>query len=406
MTMHSASLKNAGYLLSLLPQLLMMAGTYLEFHWLSVLFFFGVLPMVRKMIGNDYSPPVKRPSQWLARYFTAIPRLYCAVWAALLPWTIWTLATVPMSTSQYIGFAASLWIVCSLHTAVAHELIHSSNSWDRTLGGLLDASVGYCHFAEEHLSHHARTGHYYGGDAAIPGTTIYKYAVTRYIASLVSAWEYETSRLQRKNLTWQSNRLLRKAPLPLVIAVTFYIFAGGAGLGIYLFGIVGTAFSVQAITYLQHWGLSEMETPVLADYGFAWEDGCWMQACVTLNHAYHGQHHLNLRSPYYQLTLAKGGLPLPASYPVMFVVALFPPIFTYVMGCRLATWTNNYDMREALSHNSDCIGAVWIADAIRKRPAPVGDQPSDDAFKEFATVSSAAGDKSSRNISGDRSISG
>lgn len=406
MTMRSASVKNAGYLLSLLPQLLMVAGTYLHFPWLSVLFFFLVLPLVRKLIGNDFSPPVKRPSRWLAKYLAAIPRLYCAVWAGLLPWTVWTLATMPMSISQYVGFGASLWIVCSLNTAVAHEMIHSANSWDRTLGGLLDASVGYFHFAEEHLSHHARTGHYYGGDAAIPGTTIYKYAVTRYVASLASAWEYETSRLRRKKLTWRSNRLLRKAPLPLLIAATFYSFAGVAGLGIYLFEWVGTAFTVQAITYLQHWGLSEKETPALADFGFAWEDGCWTQACVTLNHAYHGQHHLNLRRPYYQLALAKGGLPLPASYPVMFVVALFPPIFTYVMGCRLAAWINNYDMREALWHNSDCIGAVRIADAIKKRPAPAGDQPPGEAFNELATASNATGDKSSRNISGDRSISG
>lgn len=406
MNMRSASVKNAGYLLSLLPQLLLVVGTYLHFPWLSVLFFFCALPILRKLIGNDLSQPVERPSRWLAKYLAAVPRLYCAVWATLLPWTVWILATMPMTTSQYIGFVASLWIVCSLNTAVAHELIHSLNSWDRTLGGLLDASVGYFHFAEEHFHHHARTGHYYGGDSAIPGTTIYKYAVTRYAASLASAWQYETSRLLRKKLSWRSNLLLRKAPLPLIIAAIYYTFAGGTGLGIYLFEVMGTAFTVQAITYLQHWGLSEKETPSLADFGFAWEDGCWMQACVTLNHAYHGQHHLNLRRPYFQLALAKGGLLLPASYPVMFVVALFPPIFTHVMGCRLATWINNHDLRDAMWHSSDCIGAVRLVEAIRKRPEPTGDQSPVAALNELATAKSAAGDKSSRNISGDRSISG
>lgn len=406
MTMRSASVKTAGYLLSLLPQLLVVVGVSIAFPWLSVLFFFAVLPIVRHFIGNDLSPPIKRPTRWQGAYLVAIPRLYCAGWAAVLPWSIWTLATVPMTTSQYVGFAMSLWIVCSLNTAVAHEMIHSASSWDRALGGLLDASVGYFHFAEEHLNHHARTGHYYGGDAAIPGTSIYKYAVTRYAASLVSAWEYEKGRLRRKKLTWLSNRLLRKAPIPLVIAAAFYVFAGGSGLGLYLFEVVGTAFTVQAITYLQHWGLSERETPALADFGFAWEDGCWMQACVTLNHAYHGQHHLHLRRPYYQLSLAKGGLPLPASYPVMFVVALVPPFFTYVMRCRLAAWINNFDARESLWHNSDCIGAVRIADAIRGKPTPPADQAPGDTFNEFATARSPVGDKSSSTISGDRSISG
>ena len=232
MTMRCASVKTAGYLLSLLPQALLVIGVSIGFPWLSVLFFFAVLPIVRQLIGNDLTPPIKQPTRWQGAYLTAIPRLYCVAWATVLPWSIWTLATVPMTTSQYVGFAMSLWIVCSLNTAVAHEMIHSASSWDRALGGLLAASVGYFHFAEEHLSHHARTGHYYGDDAAIPGTSIYKYAVTRYVASLASAWEYETAHLRRIKLTWLSNGLLRKAPIPLVLAVAFYAFADSAGLGL------------------------------------------------------------------------------------------------------------------------------------------------------------------------------
>jgi alkane 1-monooxygenase len=88
-----------------------------------------------------------------------------------------------------------------------------------------------------------------------------------------------------------------------------------------------------------------------------------MQACVTLNHAFHGQHHLNVARPFYQLSLMEGGLLLPAAYPVMFVVALFPTFFANIMKCRLALWTENYEM---LEHNSDCIGSSRIAQAICK----------------------------------------
>ena len=366
MKMISRSIKNAGYLLVLVPQILLVVGTHTGFPWLSVLFFFAVLPLVRKFVGNDLSPPNKKPSWLLTMYLRSIPRLYCAAWALVLPWTIWVLATKPMSIPQYIGFTFALWIVCSLNTAIAHELIHVRSSVDRKLGGLLDASVGYFHFTEEHLSHHARNGHYYEGDAAVPGTAIYAFAFRRYCRSLRVAWEYETARLKRLGKIWFANRLIRKAIIPIVIATAFYAFAGTIGLGIYLFQIAGAAFSVQAITYLQHWGLSEKETPALGDYGFSWEDGCWMQACVTLNHAFHGQHHLNVARPFYQLSLIKGGLPLPAAYPVMFVVALFPTFFTNIMKCRLALWTENYEMREMLEHNTDCIGATRIAQAMRK----------------------------------------
>jgi alkane 1-monooxygenase len=159
---------------------------------------------------------------------------------------------------------------------------------------------------------------------------------------------------------------VRRAALPISIAGAFLFYVGWTGLLFYILQILGAAFSVQAITYLQHWGLSQRETPDLADFGFAWEDGCWMQACVTLNHAYHGQHHLNLRLPYYRLSMAKDALTLPASYPVMFVVALVPPLFTRIMAKRLQRWLNDVDSREDLVYQSECVSAARIARMVKR----------------------------------------
>jgi alkane 1-monooxygenase len=352
--MKNRTIKNAGYLLVFAPQILLIGGTYLGFPLLSVAFYFVILPLLSSFVGRDQSPPNKNPSRLLGIYLRSIPRLYCVTWALILPWTIWILATKTMSVPDYIAFTLALWVVCSLNMAIAHELIHSRYSFDRKLGGLLNASVGYPHFAEEHLSHHAHTGHYSEGDAAVPGTSIYAYAIRRYFRSFWLAGKYETNRLKRRNKTWLSNRLIHKAMIPIMIALLYFIFAGEVGLTIYLFQVIGAAFTLQAITYLQHWGLSEKETPLMANYGFSWEDGCWMQACVTLNHVIHGQHHLNIKHPYYELNLTKGSLLLPASYPVMFIVALFPNLFTKVMKNRLASWVENYEKREMVIHNNDC----------------------------------------------------
>ena len=43
----SASVKSAGYLLCLIPQLLLLFSVVIEFPWLCPLFFFVVLPVVR-----------------------------------------------------------------------------------------------------------------------------------------------------------------------------------------------------------------------------------------------------------------------------------------------------------------------------------------------------------------------
>lgn len=365
--MKSTAFKNIGYLLVLLPPLALLIGTWAGLQWLSVAVFFVVLPIARIFIGNDLSPPNDDPSHLLRLYLQAIPRVYFAAWVFIVPWSIWVLATQPMTVPEYIWFSLSLWIVCSLNTAIAHELMHCNSRFDRFLGRLLFASVGYFHFPEEHLGHHARTGHYYDGDAAVPGTSIYAFACTRFVRTFRLAWAYEAGSLKNRRKGWLSSRILRRAFIPIAIASAFYGFAGVLGLAIYVAQIIGAAFTVQAITYLQHWGLSERETPALADHGFSWEDGCWMQACVTLNHAFHGQHHLSASRPYYKSGLTKGGLLLPASYPVMFVVALFPGLFSTMMKSRLVDWLENYEKREMLIHEADCIGGVKVVQAVLNR---------------------------------------
>ena len=365
--MRSKNVKNAGYLLVLLPQVLFAISVLIDFPWLAVLFFFGLLPVLRLYVGNDESPANAAPSPALLFFLQCVPRIYFFSWALLLPWTIWLLGRGDFSVIDYAGIGLSFWIVVSLNTAVAHELTHTHTRLDRTLGVLLDASVGYFHFMEEHLNHHARTGHFVGGDAARPGTSVYRYAAERYSRSFADAWEFETARLKRHSQPWYHNRVVLKSAIPATIALAFYVGAGWQGVIFYMAQIVGAAFSIQAITYLQHWGLSQRFTPEVADYGFAWEDGCWMQACVTLNHAYHGQHHLNLKQPYYKLAMQKGALTLPASYPVMFVLALVPPAFDKVMGERLNRWRESVQSNEALLHDGDCVGAARVARMLRKR---------------------------------------
>jgi alkane 1-monooxygenase len=369
MKMKNSAVKNAGYLLSLVPQVALVAGAYMDFAWLSVIVFFLVLPVVRLIVGNDRSPPNVRPTGLLLLYLQTVPRLYVLGWFCVLPWSIWFLSHHAMNVPGGIGFAMGLWIVTSLDTAVAHELIHCGNSFDRKLGGFMDATVGYFHFAEEHLSHHAKSGFAVDGDAARPGQSVYTYVWRRYWRSHRHAWTYETARLKRQSKGWVYNRLLRKSLIPIAVAGCYFHFAGWLGLSIYGFQIVGTAITVQVITYLQHWALTERDTPELADFGFSWDDGCWIQACVTLNHAFHAHHHLKINLPYYQIGPLRGGLTLPASYPVMFVTALFPKFFTRIMAGRLAAWLESAELREKLNHEADCVGASRIVRAINQKPA-------------------------------------
>jgi alkane 1-monooxygenase len=354
--MKSTPLKNACYLLTLLPMMLLVFGVLVGLPWLSVLFFFIVLPILRRCVGNDLSAPNTGASQLMRAWLSWVPRIYCIVWSVVLLWSGWLLSSSPLSITDQIGFAVSLWVVSSLNLPISHELIHAGSRVDRFAGRLLAASVGYGHFPEEHAYHHAQTGHAHGGDVASPATSIYRYAIGRYVRTWPIAWTWEGKRLKRNHQCWFRSALTYTALLPILIAGLFFAFAGLRGLGCYSFQVVGAAFTVQAITYLQHWGLSQRDTPELADYGFTWEDCCWMQACITLNHAFHAQHHLTPSRRYFELQPIANGLRLPASYPVMFVVALFPKFFRRVMRAQLQQWRELHKNNERAAHNDDCIG--------------------------------------------------
>lgn len=367
MGVRSTSIKNMGYSLVLLPQALLILSVHIGLPWLVLLFFFAGLPLLRYLIGNDLSPPnPKQLHPFVRAYLRSLPRLYCLTFAILLPWAAWTFEAVPRIHGSIVGFALSLWTVFALATCVAHELIHTVNSpLDRRLGRLLAASVGYFQLYEEHFSHHERTGHYHSADVARPGQSIYTYSWERYVDTMRSALDFECARLRREGLSKIHNRVFWTALVPVLVACLFYAFGGPVALGVYVFEVVATAFAVQAITYLQHWGLSEKMTPDLGDHGFSWEEACWIQACITLNNSFHGQHHLYVRKPYYQLTMSKEALALPASYPVMFLMALFPPVLTRVMKAQLALWMNNESARKNMMHRSDCFGGGLLGRGMR-----------------------------------------
>ena len=68
--------------------------------------------------------------------------------------------------------------------------------------------------------------------------------------------------------------------------------------------MVGVAFGVQLITYIQHWGLGDDSIPDRIAYGRGWEEDCRFQAWVTLSISLHDQHHRDSRRPYYRLELS------------------------------------------------------------------------------------------------------
>jgi alkane 1-monooxygenase len=239
---------------------------------------------------------------------------------------------------QLACFALSFWVVCSLNLTIAHELLHRPVRWQRIAARLLAGSIGYFQMLEEHRSHHLHAGGRDNGDSPEAEDSVFAYAIRRYVRSFRVAQEWEhLDQLRRGRARW-TNRIAWTALITMAVLVCFGLVAGWRGVVFHGLVILGTAFTMQAITYIQHWGLTDRLSPALRTMGYSWEDRCVMQAWVTLNHAYHGHHHVRPSLPYFRLGGFANSPRLPASYPVMLLMAMVPPLFKRTMRRRLNLW--------------------------------------------------------------------
>ena len=341
--MNAQVIKLYGYWLSLLPMTLFVIGVLIGMPWLVAVFFFAIMPIVRLFVMDD--PAEAADTELISatqfEFLKAIPWVQVAVWSMVLPWSMFVLSDT--SAFELPGFMLGLWTVMSLNLPVVHEMLHSRDRSDRIAARFFAGSIGYFQMLEEHKSHHTTTG-VVDGDSAAVGESLYEYAIKRYFRSFAVAWEWEKLKQARRDRSCINNRIVVTALFTVAVLSGFWVTSGWKGVAVYVVLMIGTSFSFQAITYIQHWGLTQNTAPALSNVGYSWDDRCWLQACVTLNVAYHGHHHKRPGLPYFQLSAFGRAPRLPASYPVMFLLALVPPVFNKIMIKRLQSWLADHDV--------------------------------------------------------------
>lgn len=333
-----------GYLLAFTPVLLLVVGQVLKMPWLAFVFFFIVLPAVRPCLPDAGGSPVvlAQQSSTARRFLEAIPAALATFWLALLPWTMFVVRD--LSGLPLLCFGLSFWVVTSVNLTVAHELLHRRGTLHRWLGRVLAACGGHFHLVEEHWVHHARAGGAHDRDVPRIDESVFAYAARRYLASFSLALDWERSAMAPTRARRRLGMIATSVLVTATTAITFYLIAGLDGINFYLLTALGTSFTLQAITYVQHWGLNDELGAAPSRIGYSWEDRCPVQAWVTLNHAFHGHHHLQPSLAFHQLHALPRSPKLPASYPVMLTIALLPPVYKRLMEPRLLDWLSSRGM--------------------------------------------------------------
>ena len=318
--------------------------------WATLVVWYLIVPVIDHILPTDTSNPPEAVVPRLEddRYYRVLTYLTVPVHYATLLYTAWLVGTGNLAWHAILGLALSVGVVNGLAINTGHEIGHKTTGVERWLAKVVLAVVGYGHFTVEHNRGHHK-------DVATPadpasskmGENIYTFACREIPGAMSRAWASEKLRLSRagKGPWTLENEVLQ----PLLITVPLYAaltIAFGWVMIPFLFlqAFWGWFGILTSANYIEHYGLLRQRR----DNGryepcqprHSWNSNHIMSNLILFNLQRHSDHHANPTRRYQSLRAFENLPELPSGYPVMFMLALVPPLWFKVMDHRVMDWAD------------------------------------------------------------------
>ena len=233
----------------------------------------------------------------------------------------------------------------------SHELMHQKDKAERFLADALLAMVLYSHFRSEHLLVH----HRYVCTPRDPVTAHYNEGFHRFYPrvlrqSLKSSFRAEAQMLARKDKPWTDlgNPFFKYWALQGACLALALMLGGWSGLALFLIQAGVAIWQLELVNYIEHYGLTRKH---LGDGKYehvhprhSWNAAQRASNWLLINLQRHSDHHYkpDRRFPVLQNYGASEAPQLPYGYPVMTIVAMFPPLWRRMMNPRVRRWREMY----------------------------------------------------------------
>lgn len=235
---------------------------------------------------------------------------------------------------------------------VAHELSHQVGSpLSVTTARWILAMIGNADFSIEHVyGHHRRVGLSEDPATARRGESFYAFLWRSTVDGHRSAWQIENRRLQRQGKSFWSigNQMFSGYLMSLVWLAPYLFFAGLFGGVFALLGMVLGKAILEAVNYIEHYGLSRQPGQPVRAY-HSWNSYKRMTSAALLGLAKHSSHHEKAQLSYWNLSAHKDAPELPYGYLICMIIALFPRLWFFVMQEPLQKWDQHRELSNTQS---------------------------------------------------------
>jgi alkane 1-monooxygenase len=315
--------------------------------WFLPLFTFMALPLIEQTgPGSEANLDDEAEADALADRFHDL-LLYAVVplQYALLGTFLWRLHVGGLSTAQTVGAVFTMGIACSVYGInVAHELGHRRSRFEQALSKSLLLTSLYLHFFVEHnRGHHRRVATPDDPASARRGETVYGFWVRSVLGGVRSAWHLEADRVAREGRPWWTNALVGYGAVQGAALALVGLLAGPAALLGWIVAATIGFLLLETVNYVEHYGLQRRRTETGAyervRSHHSWNSNRPGGRVFLFELTRHADHHAHATRKYQVLRHDDDAPMLPAGYPAMIVLALFPPLFFAVMHRAIDRWS-------------------------------------------------------------------
>ena len=249
---------------------------------------------------------------------------------------------------DHIGAVLSFGLAIALGAILtAHELMHRTQ--DRAamfsarwlLAMAFNASLEVAHV----FGHHRDVGTPRDPATARRGENVYAFWIRSSLGQVAQAWGIERERLRGRpalRALLLDNKVTRGFLRALLVAALFFVAAGAAGLAVFLAASLFNKLLLEALNYLEHYGLvREDGTPYALRH--AWDTDRAFSQVVLINLPMHSEHHLDPKVHFEALRARPDETPiLPWGYLAGLALTLLPPLWFRLVAPSLEDWDRRY----------------------------------------------------------------
>lgn len=301
-----------------------------------------ILPAVSRNLTDDLEEKIARSSWFNVCLYLMVPLQFIAVYSFLH-----SMQQPDISVSDRVGRILAMGLLCGIFGInVGHELGHRVSPLNQFLSRCMLLSSLYMHFNIDHnKGHHKNVATPLDPGSARYNESLYHFIIRMQLGTYRVAWKIAAAEQRKEGKSFIYNKMFQFTLVELAFCSLIVLLFGWLILGYYILSALSGIILFQAVSYIQHYGLSRKATGegrherVMPRH--SWDSDHILGRLILFELGRHSDHHY-LASRRYQVLRHHDEAPqLPTGYAGSMLLAAVPPLWFSIMNKRIeekAAW--------------------------------------------------------------------